>query len=228
MRHVAASQCKTLSIKSQLRHLLCWLSLSYLLYGATWCRRRDSNSHSFRHYPLKIACLPIPPRRHSPHILLRLGLLFNLQTSLRQLILLGNRLFWNLVRLIGGARWRSGFRCRCRCSLSRSRCAGSQLGRGRSRCGRGRGSRQVFHYAAARIGALAAKICQRQGRDEKNCGGNGREFRQKIGRARSAEQATRGARAEGRSHICAFAVLQKDEANNRQRRHDLDHNDNGK
>ena len=29
----------------------------------TWCRRRDSNSHSFRHYPLKIACLPISPRR---------------------------------------------------------------------------------------------------------------------------------------------------------------------
>ncbi len=28
-----------------------------------WCRRRDSNSHSSRHYPLKIACLPIPPRR---------------------------------------------------------------------------------------------------------------------------------------------------------------------
>src|SRR5471030_3016639 len=30
----------------------------------SWCRRRDSNSHSFRHYPLKIACLPISPRRH--------------------------------------------------------------------------------------------------------------------------------------------------------------------
>jgi hypothetical protein len=30
-----------------------------------WCRRRDSNSHSLRHYPLKIACLPISPRRHS-------------------------------------------------------------------------------------------------------------------------------------------------------------------
>lgn len=28
-----------------------------------WCRRRESNSHSFRHYHLKIACLPIPPRR---------------------------------------------------------------------------------------------------------------------------------------------------------------------
>src|SRR6201996_1404889 len=32
--------------------------------GFLWCRRRDSNSHSFRHYPLKIACLPISPRRH--------------------------------------------------------------------------------------------------------------------------------------------------------------------
>ena len=28
-----------------------------------WCRRRDSNSQSFRHYHLKIACLPISPRR---------------------------------------------------------------------------------------------------------------------------------------------------------------------
>src|SRR5581483_5244531 len=29
-----------------------------------WCRRRDSNSHGFRHRPLKTACLPISPRRH--------------------------------------------------------------------------------------------------------------------------------------------------------------------
>ena len=28
-----------------------------------WCRRPDSNRDSFRYYPLKIACLPIPPRR---------------------------------------------------------------------------------------------------------------------------------------------------------------------
>src|SRR5690606_32072274 len=26
-----------------------------------WCPGRDSNPHSFRHYPLKIACLPVPP-----------------------------------------------------------------------------------------------------------------------------------------------------------------------
>src|SRR5512138_1544666 len=28
-----------------------------------WCRRGDSNSHGFRHCPLKTACLPISPRR---------------------------------------------------------------------------------------------------------------------------------------------------------------------
>src|SRR5215213_9599436 len=32
-------------------------------FEQVWCRRRDSNSHSFCHYPLKIACLPISPRR---------------------------------------------------------------------------------------------------------------------------------------------------------------------
>ncbi len=34
-----------------------------ILFPKIWCRRRDSNSHSFRHRPLKTACLPIPPRR---------------------------------------------------------------------------------------------------------------------------------------------------------------------
>ncbi len=29
-----------------------------------WCRRRDSNSHDLSHNHLKVACLPIPPRRH--------------------------------------------------------------------------------------------------------------------------------------------------------------------
>ena len=28
-----------------------------------WCRGRDSNPHSYCHYPLKIACLPVPPPR---------------------------------------------------------------------------------------------------------------------------------------------------------------------
>ena len=50
------------SIKSQ-------LGLSRAGLDIFWCRRRDSNSHSFRHYPLKIACLPISPRRHKAHIL---------------------------------------------------------------------------------------------------------------------------------------------------------------
>ena len=30
----------------------------------TWCPERDLNPHDLRHYPLKIACLPIPPPGH--------------------------------------------------------------------------------------------------------------------------------------------------------------------
>ena len=29
-----------------------------------WCSERDLNPHVSRHYPLKIACLPIPPPEH--------------------------------------------------------------------------------------------------------------------------------------------------------------------
>ncbi len=38
---------------------LLWTILDFL-----WCRGRDSNPHSNCHYPLKIACLPVPPPRH--------------------------------------------------------------------------------------------------------------------------------------------------------------------
>ena len=33
-----------------------------LLAAVWWCPRRDSNSHAFRRYHLKVVCLPIPPR----------------------------------------------------------------------------------------------------------------------------------------------------------------------
>lgn len=32
-----------------------------------WCRGRDSNPHTLEHYPLKIACLPIPPPRQNSY-----------------------------------------------------------------------------------------------------------------------------------------------------------------
>ena len=35
-----------------------------MLRNCCWCLGRDSNSHGLRHYPLKIACLPISPPRH--------------------------------------------------------------------------------------------------------------------------------------------------------------------
>ncbi len=58
------------SFRQVLRTVLLLVLLLVLQPAATsglltfiWCRRRDSNSHSLRHYPLKIACLPISPRR---------------------------------------------------------------------------------------------------------------------------------------------------------------------
>ncbi len=33
--------------------------------GVEWCRRGDSNPHGLPHHPLKMACLPVPPLRHS-------------------------------------------------------------------------------------------------------------------------------------------------------------------
>ena len=32
-------------------------------FNYLWCRWPESNRHSFRHCPLKTACLPIPPHR---------------------------------------------------------------------------------------------------------------------------------------------------------------------
>ena len=40
------------------------LRLEKTAISTNWCRRRDSNSHDLSHNHLKVACLPIPPRRH--------------------------------------------------------------------------------------------------------------------------------------------------------------------
>ena len=34
-----------------------------------WCARQDLNLHALRHYHLKVARLPIPPRAHGTHIM---------------------------------------------------------------------------------------------------------------------------------------------------------------
>jgi hypothetical protein len=48
-----------------------------------WCVRRDSNPHAFQHYPLKIACLPIPPRTQQLTACRQLsGLFWNCQLKL--------------------------------------------------------------------------------------------------------------------------------------------------
>ena len=41
-----------------------FLIASKKYWSLSWCPRPDLNRHGFRHYPLKIACLPIPPLGH--------------------------------------------------------------------------------------------------------------------------------------------------------------------
>ena len=59
-----------------------------------WCRRRDSNSHGFRHRPLKTACLPISPRRQFTTSASRLGM----PSDAQSLHLLRNVLRLRVVR----------------------------------------------------------------------------------------------------------------------------------
>ena len=40
-----------------------FLGFAGLYEAYRWCRGRDSNPHALAHYPLKIACLPVPPPR---------------------------------------------------------------------------------------------------------------------------------------------------------------------
>ena len=47
-----------------------------------WCRGRDSNPHSYCHYPLKIACLPVPPPRRQKVLYAKLRRLASLFSEL--------------------------------------------------------------------------------------------------------------------------------------------------
>ena len=51
-------------IKLNTLYLLAKRGILILHDTTKWCRRRDSNSHDLSHNHLKVACLPIPPRRH--------------------------------------------------------------------------------------------------------------------------------------------------------------------
>ena len=57
-----------------------------LLWKSLWCRGRDSNPHENSHYPLKIACLPVPPPRRRQgfyRIVLVMASVFSILAGLR-------------------------------------------------------------------------------------------------------------------------------------------------
>ena len=72
-----AGRAASLGIKEKgLRHNATTLVLQ------NWCRGRDSNPHSYCHYPLKIACLPVPPPRRQKALYAKLRRLASLFSEL--------------------------------------------------------------------------------------------------------------------------------------------------
>src|ERR1035437_9412873 len=176
-----------------------------------WCRRRDSNSHSFRHYPLKIACLPISPRRQFSSVqIVAAPCGFSFANTARfypQIILLpeGNRqshqqLFgWDL----SCAR---SWLCRCNGSRNRRRYYDGSL----------------KHAARAGYRTGGTKIGKQQGASEKQSGQHRRGPRKKIRTAAGAKQAAGAATAKSGTHVSTLAVLNQNQADHSHRCNHLD------
>ena len=184
-----------------------------------WCRRRDSNSHSFRHYPLKIACLPISPRRLGEETLsgtrLRLSAPARFPYCFKPCILPQSEAFVQCTKknlmLRGALKTQTvrrdryikllGHSGRGSCGRTSSRSRGRRCRcRGRNRCDRA-------HHTRRHTALAGADQRQRQRGNEKHGSQHGRRTRQEVGRAGCAEQATRRTGAKGRPNVGALAVL---------------------
>ena len=178
-----------------------------------WCRRRDSNSHSFRHYPLKIACLPISPRRRfcycgwheGPCDYLLSGNAPSLPLFTRQLRLTTRGCIDSLHR--------NG--CSTRSRQSRRRWSARSGRRSGLCCG------LTLQHAAPLGGSQIAEIRQRKSRTEKHGGQYGRAARQEIRTARSAKKTAGTATAKCSAHISTLAVLHEDQADHHNGRQHL-------
>src|SRR3989454_4397984 len=100
------------------------------------------------------------------------------------------------------------------------------------RVGRGLGRRNLLrrrlfldrvHHASARARPVRDEVGENEGGEEENRRQDRRGARKKIGRAARAEQASRGAAAESRAHVRAFAVLEQDKTDDAKRDDDVDY-----
>mmetsp|Transcript_8053 Transcript_8053/g.15576 ORF Transcript_8053/g.15576 Transcript_8053/m.15576 type:complete len:205 (+) Transcript_8053:608-1222(+) len=183
-----------------------------------WCRRRDSNSHSFRHYPLKIACLPISPRRLVLISSDNCGGI-TCQTASHSI-----PKFRCLRRRSEGFGRASVRRCRCRGRSRRRRDHGSTRDGGGPRCGRRRrhnGCPVQHAVGAARRCTAVGQEGQAKGAAEEQRGGHGRAARQEVGTAGGAEQAARRPAAKRGPHVGPLAMLHQHQTDDRQGRQQL-------
>ncbi len=184
----------------------------------TWCRRRDSNSHSFRHYPLKIACLPISPRRpcvsvgrQSSNQPAQIRSLTARNSNLNARAFRAFALRDRSTRTISSASFRGyGSRAGCRrvrgrrsgwsrgsCRRWRDACTARNLCRAAGACVRRRNRRAVEH-AAGRCStrAVVGQEGQQQGAGKEHRGTHRRGTRKEIRTAGGTEETARGTTAK--------------------------------
>lgn len=80
------SELKRKLRKQKIRLAIGLADFCELLWKSLWCRGRDSNPHENSHYPLKIACLPVPPPRRRQgfyRIVLVMASVFSILADLR-------------------------------------------------------------------------------------------------------------------------------------------------
>ncbi len=76
------------------RFILCKHSENFCFSQQSWCAWQDLNLHTFRHYHLKVACLPIPPHARDAVIMNQIP------TALcKAIVLLERNRHWNSGRV---------------------------------------------------------------------------------------------------------------------------------
>ena len=181
-----------------------------------WCRRRDSNSHGFRHRPLKTACLPIPPRRQTnpPCAGVR-------SRQRRTLIATASRisLFWYLLHPAAIRRnWCRGGLFRGRYGLTR-RLSWNAPGQRLRRSALLRYRRSAHHTFFIRF--ARQHVGESHARQEKYDSKNRSCATQKVCRAGGAEHTAGRASAKRSADISAFPVLQQHESDDAERGHHM-------
>ncbi len=170
-----------------------FLYFAGLLQTLRWCPRPDLNRHGLRHYPLKIACLPIPPLGHK--LLLRnIRWILSCRYVRRwcaTCIKRGHITHWDVAVTLFGSGLNS---CRYCCSIINHR--------------------DTVRHADARL--LLGNYSQTKTGYKKYGCQYGCRSGEKVTSPLTAEYGLRCTGTKRCARLCPFALLQKNQSDNRQ------------